>query len=330
MKKVLLICWAMKSYVRWMTCRNYQVEHQLISEDRCVPDPDGLLNASKSDIVKTLCTFILKVKDSNGNDYNCDTLYDLVIMIQSFFKENRKPYKFFEDDEFFDLCNTLDNHMKQLSKEGKIAPREKALPISVQEGEKLWSLGLLDDDTLTKLVDTLLYLLGIHFGLCAVDEHKSLKINQQISVLYDSEVGLKYLYYDENTSKCNQGGLSTRSHDNNSSRAYQNVVNSDRCIVRLYEKYVSLRPSHLPKCSTDFYLRPLAVSNGDVWYPCQARGHHTLEEKVIKNLCKKGGITGRRTNHSCRASTVTRMYDQGCDKQLICKNRSQICSCKVL
>ena len=115
-----------------MTCHNYQVEHQLISEDRYVPDPDGLLNASKSDIVKTLCTFILEVKDSNGNDYN----HDLVIMIQSFFKENRKPYKFFEDNEFFDLSNTLDNRMKQLSKEGKISPCERALPISVQEEEQ--------------------------------------------------------------------------------------------------------------------------------------------------------------------------------------------------
>ena len=42
-------------------------------------------------------------------------------------------------------------------------------------------------------------------------------------------------------------------------------------------------------------------------------------EKVIKNLCKKGGITGRRTNHSCRASTATRMYGQVCDEQLICE-----------
>ena len=156
----------MKSYARWMTCHNYQVEHRLISEDRCVPYPDGLLNALKSGIVKTLCTFILEVKDSNGNDYNHDTLYDLVIMIQSFFKENRKPYKFFEDDEFFDLRNTLDNCMKQLSKGGKIAPCEKALPISIQEEEQLWSLGLLGNDSPTKLVDTLLYLLGISLIAC--------------------------------------------------------------------------------------------------------------------------------------------------------------------
>ena len=59
-----------------------------------------------------------------------------------------------------------------MSKEGKIAPYEKALPISVQEEEQLWSLGLLGDDSPTKLVDTLLYLLGIHFGLHAANEHK--------------------------------------------------------------------------------------------------------------------------------------------------------------
>ena len=41
-----------------------------------------------------------------------------------------------------------------------------------------------------------------------------------------------------------------------------------------------------------FYLHPLVVPNGNVWFSCQARGHHT-SEKVIKNLCKKGGITGK-------------------------------------
>ena len=97
-------------------------------------------------------------------------------MVQCFFKENRRPLKFFDDDAFFELKNTLDNRMKQLSKEGKIAPREKAVPISVQEEEYLWSIGALGDDTPTKLVDTVLYLLGIHFALRAADEHKTSKL----------------------------------------------------------------------------------------------------------------------------------------------------------
>ena len=143
------IRWAMKAYVRWMWCRNYQVEHGLISTDRKVMDPDELLTASKSDIVKTICLFIMEVKDTTGKDYNHDTLYDLIVMVQCFFKENRRPYKFFEDEVFFDLKNTLDNRMKQLSREGKIAPRIKAVPISVQEEEDLWNNGILGDDNPT-------------------------------------------------------------------------------------------------------------------------------------------------------------------------------------
>ena len=76
----------MKAYVRWMRCRNYQVEHGLISSDRSVPTPDDLVDFSKQDIVKVLCMFIHEVRDGNGNEYNCDTLYDMIVMVQAFFK----------------------------------------------------------------------------------------------------------------------------------------------------------------------------------------------------------------------------------------------------
>ena len=248
------IKWAIKAYVRWMECGNYQVDHGLISSECHVPSPDELLIMSKEDIVKVLCLFVMEVKNGSGEDYTHDTLYDLVIMVQSFFKQNHRPYKFLDDDDFFDLCNTLDNKTKALSKEGKISPHVKAVPISQNEEERMWSMGLLGDDTPVKLVDTLVYLLGVHFALCAADEHKSLKVNSQFKVLYDEAVGLKYLYYEEHTSKCNQGGLSNRLATPKTGRAYENVVNKDRCLVRLFEKYMHHRPDHNPVCSQDFYL----------------------------------------------------------------------------
>ena len=162
--------------------------------------------------------------------------------------------------------------MHDLSKEGKIAPRIQAEPISVSEEEQFWQLGILGDDTPEKLVNTILYLNGVHFALRAAEEHKSLKVNCQFKVGYDSSVGLKYLEYNECMSKCNQGGLTTRFVKPKKSHAYENVTNSDRCMVRLFEKYMSHHPDHLPKCSTDFYLRPLAVPNGNIWYSCQPRG----------------------------------------------------------
>ena len=122
------------------------------------------------------------MKNANGQDYNCDTLYDLIVMVQLFFKENGKAYRFFDDNDFFHLCNTLDNRMKDLSKMGTIAPCIKAQPISMQE-EKLWELCVLRDDTPAKLIDTLLYLLGLHFALRVAEEHKSLKVNSQLKVV---------------------------------------------------------------------------------------------------------------------------------------------------
>ena len=67
--------------------------------------------------------------------------------------------------------------MHELSKEGKIAPCVKSEPISVSEEEKMWELGILGDDTPEKLIDTILYLNGVHFALRAANEHKSLKVN---------------------------------------------------------------------------------------------------------------------------------------------------------
>ena len=162
-----------------------------------MPSPDELIKLSEEEMCKVLCKFVMEAKNTDGYDYTRDTLYDLIIMVQSFLKENRHPVKFLGDDVFFDLKNTLDNCMWQLSKEGKISPCEKAEAISASEEDKLWEMKILGDDTPEKLVDTLLYLNGVHFALRAAEEHKNLCINCQFKVHFDTDVGLKYLKYTE-------------------------------------------------------------------------------------------------------------------------------------
>ncbi len=53
----------------------------------------------------------------------------------------------------------------------------------------MWSTGLLGDNTSEKLVNTLLYLLGVYFALHAVDEHKALKVGawSQIKVKFNDK-----------------------------------------------------------------------------------------------------------------------------------------------
>ena len=310
------IKWAVTAYVRWMNVRNYQVDKKVLSEDRRVPTPEVLIKMPKEDVVRILCYFVHEVRDRSGKPYNRDTLYDLMSAFNGYFKQSGVPYSFIEDKDFFPLKNSLDNRMKDLSAAGLIAPRVKAEPITIKELGILWDKDLIGDQNPEKLVDTLVLMLGTHFAMRAAKEHYTLKLNQ-IVVDYDSDIGQKFLYYTEYKSKCNQGGITSRGHKSKDGRAYENLSNPTRCLVRLHEKYISVRPTSA-KCSKNYYLRPLSISGPEakVWYSCQARGRHKIEHAVEK-ICSAAGFTGRRSNHSARAGAATIMYDQGCDEQLI-------------
>ena len=310
------INWAVTAYNRWKNVRNYQVEKGILGHDRIVPDTLDLLNMEKAGIQKVLCYFVHEVRDRNGKPYNRDTLYDLITMVNAFFKENGKMYCFFDDPEFFVLKNTVDNKMKDLSAEGLIAPRVQAEPITTDELNILWDKGILGDGNPTQLLETLILLNGTQFAMRAAKEHYDMKVSQ-IQVYFDSDLNQKYLFYHENVSKCNQGGIRSRGVRPKKGRAYENVVNPDRCLVRLHELYISLRPTDV-KCSDKYYLRPLSdpLPNAKVWYSCQARGKHKIEGVVAK-LCDKAGFSGRHSNHSARAAAATNLYENGIDEQLI-------------
>ena len=98
-------------------------------------------------------------------------------------------------------------------------------------------------------------------------------------------------------------------------RAYDNLQQPDGCIVKLYEMYISHRPTD-PKCSSGFYLRPLANPRGNVWYSCQLMGHFKLS-LVMSGMAKRAKMEGKVTNHSLRATAASRLYQDNADEQLV-------------
>ena len=132
----------------------------------------------------------------------------------------------------------------------------------------------------------------------------------------DSE-GSPYLLYTEDVSKNRQGGLKHRKLTPKCVRAYENTEKPKRCIVELYLKYLAHRPSDL-KCSSAFYLRPLAKPKSDTWYSCQPLGVNQITGTVAR-LCKSEQLTGFRTNHSLRATAASRLFTKSFDEQLICE-----------
>lgn len=298
-----------------MFARNYTAE----KNNSPVRVSADLMKMTEEEICFNVCRFILEVRKQNGDDYPADTLYELLLSLQHYMRVNGRKVKFLDDECFLPIRNSLDNRMKYLTSIGKFAKREKADIITDELEEILWQQGLLGEDTPKQLSDTLLYMIGMHFALRAGAEHKNLRVggDSQLRIKRDDNLKLWYLEYTEDFSKNNQGGLDHRKVQRKVVRAYQNEVNPERCIVHYYKKYIAVRPK-TDNCPADFYLRPLAQAQDNVWFYCQPIGRYKLS-CVISDLCTRAGFKGKFTNHSLRASCASRLYRSNVDEQLICE-----------
>ena len=95
--------------------------------------------------------------------------------------------------------------MKRLCSMGLGVKKGQAEPTFIQEDNLLWDKGCLGEQDPHTLLDTMLFLCGIHFVLCSGEEHCSLHLSQ-FEVQHD-ENGSECLVYTENTSKSYQGSL---------------------------------------------------------------------------------------------------------------------------
>ncbi len=304
----------MKLYHEWKTLRQFHAQ-----KDFSLWLPDKELNdMNSSELCDVLGQFFIEICKQNGKEYPRETVYEILMAVQVSMSMKGRYVKFLDDLEFVKLCNTLNNYMIALSK-GEICAKQQAGPITLSQEQSLWQQGILGLDSPRKLVDTLLYLISLQFRLRAKEEHKALKIGVQLHVKTDSENGLKYLEYCEASSKNHQGGIKDLKCVPKVCRAYQNTANPDQCIMSLFKKYVSMRPDTDIRCSTDFYLRPLAAVNKyGIGYSVQPQGIHAIES-TVGHLCKEGGIPRYKTNHSLRAMCATHMFAQGMDEHLICQ-----------
>lgn len=275
-----------------------------------------LLDMSKDEICYSMSRFVCEIKKKNGEEYPAETLYELVISIQLYLEMHGRELKLLDDPAFSQLAHTLDNTMKERTRAGFRVKRRQAQPISFDEEDTMWKSSVLGTDTPQKLFDTLLYMLGLNFALRAAQEHRNLRWGtatcpSQLEIY--TKDGKRFLRYTEDTSKTRQGGLHQRKIAPKTVSAIENTVKPERCIVRLYEKYLS----HCPSVHTDaFYLRPLKEPKGNVWFSKQPVGVNTLS-MVVKRLCHAAGLGGHRTNHSLRASAATRLYNCQFDEQVI-------------
>lgn len=309
------IAWAVKLFGDWQRQRNLRADDPLVDMS---PIRVNLNNMTADELNFSISRFIVEVRKVNGDEYPGTTLKELVVMLQLHLQTLGKCHDLLSAD-FMQLHHTLDTTMKERVKKGVVRAGRQAEVITMEEEEMLWSRGVLGSATPRQLLYTLFYLTGLNFALRAGHEHRNLRFgasnNAQIKLLVDSE-GRHFLRYTEDWSKANQGGLQHQHVERKSVEAYEQPANPDRCIVEIYRRYVLHCPTK--NRPVPLYLRPLAApsDNVNVWFACQAVGRTTLAG-IVAAICKEGGLTGYRTNHSLRASAATRLYNAAVDEQLI-------------
>ena len=255
---------------------------------------------------------MLEIRKANGEQYPPDTLYSVCTGLLRYIRETRPEINIFKDPAFSGFQRTLDGEMKRLRSLGLGVKRKQAEPITVAEENLLWERGFLGDSSPQVLLDTMLFLCGVHFALRSGEEHRSLQLSQfeLISPANDDA----YLVYTENYSKNNQGGLQHRKVKPKSVTCYANTQDPTRCLVRLFQEYLRHRPTDT-QC---FYLTPLRKIKNDqvLWFSKVPVGHNTLS-RTVGRLCRQAGISGFKTNHSLRVTSATRLFQSGVDEQLI-------------
>ena len=98
--------------------------------------------------------------------------------------------------------------MKELSTE--INQVCKAQQIPLKQENLLWEKGLLGDDSPLKVLDTLVYYIGLCFALRSGQKHCHLWHHPSQLKLINTAGDTSYLVYEEDISKTNQGRLQHR------------------------------------------------------------------------------------------------------------------------
>ena len=266
--------WAVKVWKDWSSNR------RVVSPSDW---PPHLFLCSTRELNRWLSRFILEVRRQDGKNYPPNTLYQLCCGVMRYVREVKPELDIFKDPTFADFRKTLDAEMKRLRSLGHGTRVKQAEPISETEEDHLWSKGKLGSQTPQSLLDTMVFMCGLYFGLRSGKEHRNLTTDQL--ELVEPPDGVPHLIYTENVSKNNPGGLYNRKIKPKVVIHHANLTDPARCFVTFYKAYMAHRPKPENVQHNAFYLSPKRNPNSQVLYSTCPVGYHTLAN-TVKRLCK--------------------------------------------
>ena len=102
-----------------------------------------------------LSRFILEIRRKDGKPYPPNSLYQICCgLLRHLRGSGRAEVNLFEQARFHNFCTVLDSEMKRLNSTGQYIHKRQAEPITVEDENCLWDLGLLGDTSPIVLLHT--------------------------------------------------------------------------------------------------------------------------------------------------------------------------------
>ena len=166
--------WAVSVFRAWCDARGVKDAPEKLSIDM---------------LADLLPRFVMEARRQDETPYPPATLMQIVAGIQRHFRENGQPsLSVFgdKDPRFARTRGALDTRMKKLTKEGVGTETMQAQPLTPEQEEKLWCLGIFSLCTGWGLTNTVFWYNCKLFGLRGGDEHRSL-VREQFEVSFDQQ-----------------------------------------------------------------------------------------------------------------------------------------------
>ncbi|OXB82663.1 UNVERIFIED_CONTAM: hypothetical protein H355_003958 [Colinus virginianus] len=266
-----------------------------------------------------LASFFVDARQKDGSEYEPNSLANYQCGLERYLKEHRYGYSITRDKEFKRSQEALKQKQIELRCKGKGNKPHKSMKLTFADELILRKRGLLSRYNPEGLLNLVWLNNTKAFGHCTGFHGSTLKWGD--IRLRVTETGLEYLEWmgpdnGDISAKSKRGGTD--------SRVYATQHSPQTCPVQDYKEYAQRRPPAMRYEDAPFYLsiKPVVNLAALHWYNCQALGKNKLA-KMVKTMCEKGNIPGRKTNFSVYQSCSTLSEAQSNQLVLICNNLSQ-------
>ncbi|XP_039532470.1 uncharacterized protein KIAA1958 isoform X2 [Pimephales promelas] len=266
-----------------------------------------------------LASFFVDARQRDGSEYEPNSLANYQCGLERYLKEHRYAYSITRDREFQRSQDALKQKQLELKFKGKGNKPHKSMKLTLADELLLRKRGLLSRFNPEGLLNLVWLNNTKAFGHCTGFHSSTLKWGDVR--LLTTETGLECLewtYQDFSDPNARNRRSTTEF------RIYATPHAPQTCPVQDYKDFAQRRPQAMLFEDAPFYLsiKPVVNLAALHWYNCQALGKNKLA-KMVKTMCEKGNIPGRKTNFSVYQSCSSLSEAQSNQLVLICNDLRQ-------